>query len=60
MTDQFTQTSHDYIETHDKFHTLRLCQRDCETCYSKLLYFDVIKSLLVRKCFARLRLDKAF
>jgi exonuclease III len=58
LIDQFKQGVHSVISNEDKFSTLRLCKYDQK--YSNTdLYYKTIKSPYMRKCLARLRLDKA-
>ncbi len=58
MTDQYRQETNTIISNEDKFSMIKLCQVT-DLNKTKDLYCNKIKSHFVRKCFIRLRLDKA-
>ena len=60
MTDQHKQNIHNYIQTNDKFLTIRQCTQNEDEQIDKYLYYNKIRSPVVRKCFVRLRLDNAY
>ena len=60
MTDQHKQHIHDCIQNDDKFSTLLLCTQDRAKGMEPNLYYHIIRSPFVRKCFVRLRLDKSY
>ena len=58
LTDQNRQLIHDSIKNYDKFSTLRLCNSNNVDNRNRDLYYHTIGSPHIRKCFARLRLDR--
>ena len=58
LTDQNRQLIHDSIKNDDKFSTLRLCNSKNVDNRNRYLYYQTIRSPHIRKCFARLRLDR--
>ena len=59
LTDQHRQTTNTLISTDDKFNILRSCTDIPEDIKPGTLYKDCIKSPVIRRCFAFLRMDKA-
>ena len=58
LTDQNRQLIHDNIKNNHKLSTLRLCNSKNVDNRNRDLYYQTIRSPHIRKCFARLRLDR--
>ena len=57
MTDQHRQTTNDIVTHNSKFSTLSLCNTNSNI---RDLYYKKLKSPVLRKCLAFLRLDQSY